>query len=326
MGKKNRKQEDLEIEIGEQLTGEPRRGGGIGNGTVFLLSFVGFGFAMGGLVLTKAQHYSWTLHRVQRDLTAAGFEPGTMVLGGLSLIGFAMAVRGALVSARSRNKAAEKLERDLDLSVRMTEVQETVNKMQRTVEAVRQRVLENAEEQAARNPRQHEGAQSEALFRLAASLDSLGQRIDEGQRASVDALTARVGALGAEVRGELQRMGRPPVQQPAPQAQPVGPQHAAQQPAAQVQQHPQHAPAEPPLVQEDDEELTVLVSLEEEEEPGLGLLDELDDFGNPTCEGPSPALPGQPAQDDAPTLELRSLLSDERVDEAVREMRRDQGA
>lgn len=242
------------------------------------LSVTGFAAAVSGLVLSKSQHFSWTLHEYARELQAMSFDSGTLILGGLSLMGLGIAIRSSSAAAKARHELREVRDQEpgaeqmseLDLTLRA--VSRTVNTMHQKVEEISVRQQKAERDLAMQREESWHEKQGEALFRLAASLDDLGQRLMDGQEKLLEAVLEHTTGIADRIElglaareAELREAG------------------AAHDDSVVVLDEARFEKAAP-----ENEEMTVLVEVEDEfeddwyaeahDEPkALGLLDELDD-------------------------------------------------
>lgn len=326
-----------------------------------LLILTGFAASGGAVAMLNAKQFSWTLYRFSRDLDRLGISKGSLIMGGLVLIGVGMAIRAAAAAARVAAStrgasAAPQPVEPTDHGVELENLQANVGLLQDGLEQTQQELsalvagqqqmlaqvasLAQADKQGADEIKK---GQNDALFRLAASMDKIGQRLEETIKSGIEPLQQAVESIPASIEERLV-------------AVPVG--NAGSAPTTHTQV-------------DEDEEMTVLVDFEDDGSDDvdfealsqdLGLLDKLDqldqldpqhgqhDAENPSApardglasldfdkldleaaeQAPPAALPKQqaprpPIERPAPPQygDLDSLLPDSRVDEAIDRQRHD---
>ena len=213
-----------------------------GAGFLFLLGLalvgVGAGFAF-------APHYSWQVVKLARQAHELGLENGTLVVGGLVLLGLAVLARNLGSAGAPRDHSAEIQTLQSELSLVNEQVANKFGQLRTTLTQVGESVAALSAQQAAQA--QQAGEKNDAkgvlepVFRLAASLDKLHAHFDERLHA-VD-LQLRSGfetLLGTthELRRQLESRSAPvhaPVHAPAGNpADPFGPIGHAPTPGAGI--------------------------------------------------------------------------------------------
>ncbi|HVS11980.1 MAG TPA: hypothetical protein VMS76_19100 [Planctomycetota bacterium] len=291
-----------------------------------------------GLALAFAGPLSPSIARAAQRAADAGFHSGVLVMGGLLLVAC-----GSLWRRTSRS-VSEETERQEDsqileqVATDLVQMRGAVDRLQLVSNAVQDDLRSmysalDAQSQAMQGG--SDGAQHDALFRLAASLDQLGARLEQrlvAQSGSLQQTLDQVGITASQAQRALEELAvsaaaRAPVELPAAEPQWVVPVATPPDDLAGAE-HAQPAPAP----------------------PSLGLLDQLDDYGTPAAplalESTAAPLPSGPragagsweeelemvaserakaAQEELDTqtklLQLGSLLSDERLRSALEQMR-----
>jgi hypothetical protein len=152
---------------------QPRRR----SGDAATLSLVGLAVFGAGLALLVVPHLSWKGAKIAESLGNLGLQGGTLLVGGMSLLGLAL-VRRAMDSSRASAASEdtlllEQVATDLvQLRGAMAEIGEETSAVRAALEEMRER----AEAEAAA---ESSDSQTDAIFRLAASLDQLGARIEQ---------------------------------------------------------------------------------------------------------------------------------------------------
>jgi hypothetical protein len=281
-------------------------GGGFASALFFL---TGFASAAAGIAMIHAKSYSWTLFRVARDVEGYGISKGELITGGLVLMGLGIALRHMRMGAKSMaTHVADALSQPSGGdSLSMQRLEGAVTQLQRGLERVDRKlaalVSMQQETQSAKSAGndESEGArnhQSDALFRLAASVDKLGFKLDESFAKHVQPLGEQISSLSSDLGEHLAQ--------------------ALDRMAGDTLERSVEGGMED---YGDDEELSVLVTLEEDDaefDDGseLGLLDKLDDFGNFGAEPqrPTPAVDFDAGAGDGPILEFDVSASGPAID------------
>lgn len=286
------------------------------------------------LLPTIAPQHGWMV----RSAGKYGLTSAPLLLAGCVLAGVALSLRGG-----RRETEPQSDDRELLLDQVASELAALRGGIQELrvefvyVKDAQQSLVEALSE---RNEPNHAEAQQSAMFRLAASLDQVGARIEQRLAASESAMQGLIGELGAGIAATQERLSE------------IASAPAAAASAGDVWQTiDAGAPSSSP------ERSIAWQGPAPSEDAGLGLLDTLDDHGR-SPSGPSPAqqrspgdavpsphgrilhheprrTPPEPAaplpqtttaEGEAP-LEgkialLRSLLADTRVRQALETMRR----
>jgi len=214
-----------------------------GAGFLFFLGLVlvgaGAGFAF-------APHYSWQVVKIARSAQALGLENGTLVVGGLVLLGMAVLARGLAAAGAPHDHSSEIQGLQSELSLVNEQVANKFGQLRTTLVQVGESVQALASFQAAQAQQQPERSEPEAVreavFRLAASLDKLHAHFDERLHAVDLQLRSGFETLlhaGQELRHQLESHAAPaprhaPHAVAADPADPFGPVPASPAPGAGI--------------------------------------------------------------------------------------------
>jgi len=305
-----------------------------------ILILGGILFACVGVVMAAGTEFVGALQPYVTMAARYGVEAGTFFVGGAVIIGLGIVSRYQRISSKRLLQDGPTSDALEEVFTELAEILEHVDRLQSEQTHVRHEIG-NVKHQVTKQREESKTSDSkDALFRLAASLDQLGARLDQriGKASSEvheglyeltsivessrDFIQESLEATTREVRDVADRASRlasapvQPVYLPHPGMYPPQPMPGPSEPREGEEYE---VPAEDPdsdsnnyemFDQEEEEEkderevtnaedeLRVLVELEEEEEAepvrtGLGLLDELDDFGERT--EPEPAPEPEPA-------------------------------
>jgi len=246
-----------------------------------LLTLMGLGATAAGLALTLAPKFSWQAAQVLSVFDSLGVQGGTLMMGGLALLGLAMVLRQgaqtrvAAIQAGEDTGLLESVAADvLQVGSLLESLETSIAGLKNDLDGLRAKVAE-VSVPAQKQP--SEGLDSEdAIFRLAASMDKVGARIEERLKSQFTDLTGRLGKVETSLRETsvlIEKLEAPPAAVPAPMPAP-----APQQPAhyATPEPHRAHeAPAPHPTAYSAAPDMRP----EPDEAGSLGLLDELDDNG-----------------------------------------------
>lgn len=282
-----------------------------------VLFFTGFLATAGGLAMMAAPRLSPDAMRVAERLAGVGLSSGLLVLGGLALLGMGILARmiphvahSAAFAARMESPGRTSLEpvvagldtisRHLaELGSQVAELRHQVPSQDATFATARDELVDAFAKK-----------QSDSLFRLAASLDQLGARLERHFDERFESLTDQVARLGSEVRSLDLHVGRSepqPAAVPLPQAS-VAPPPAGPYPEAPAVQEPAAAaPAAPAAVPQAQEARVAL--------PQPPLPQDV-----PGAQGDTRRMKLSDAGIDGPSVE--TLLPDYRVREALEDNRR----
>ena len=296
-----------------------------------LLTLLGLGSVALGLALTVAPNVSWKASQIMVGLDYLGVHGGALVMGGLVLIGLASVLRRIkqvatqLAQAGSDTGLLEHVAADvLQVGTVLEGVERSVGELRVHVDKEVQGLRTAVGQVSAELKQEPEGGlgSEDAIFRLAASLDKVGAKIEERLKTQFADLTDRIGKVEDAVGESAQRIEQaatravePPPAYPAqplhqtgyhaapapssPGLRPdVGPQGTAipgQAPAAPMAPAAPLAPAAPtadgqPLPLSETRFRTPVTPPPQGGDPtkSLGLLDHLDDEG---VRSPLPAEP-----------------------------------
>ncbi len=195
---------------------------------LFLLA-LGLGNFGAGAAFAFGPPYSWQLTRISRTVAELGIENGSLLVGGMFFLALAFMFRSQARMQASRNEVTEGRESDLsqivdqlasevariragiqqvgDNVVVLARGQQEAQAAQAANLAAVQSALLSALQEASADFGQPSNADAEgreALFRLAASLDKLHARIDEGLNGFAKRMGESSKALAIEVRESKQ--------------------------------------------------------------------------------------------------------------------------
>lgn len=318
---------------GATFTPAASRTGGIDAALLFV---TGFAMATAGLLLAAAPGLSWQLTKVLVKLDSLGLSTGTLFMGGMALVGLGMVSRSI---ANLPSPGEDEPESALLLEQLATDLAQTrasLSRLDRRVAGLTKAVREERREvQQPQGPASTDPTEStDALWRLAASLDQLGARLERGLDEQVQGLAMRLDEL-SEVMDRL-------ASAPAPEV------HVEEAAVGDVEAEPRaalEAVATPPAVAEESSPdlLRELNGIDFLSDPGS----EVEEFGavpepaGPALDldtidldaleeeaGPRSALPGGPAahgapQAETPGLDLDRLLPDDRIEDSLDRARGD---
>jgi hypothetical protein len=212
-----------------------RDDGMAGAGQAFFALLVGFGFVVCGVALAVGPRLSWKVDQISRGFSYLGVHGGTLIVGGILLAAIGLVLRAQSVAAETASTRDElpmiegltsdvlRMHHSLEHLARSVDAFE--NKIDRVVREVRELEFKIPKPEpvqvAAPQPALDEG-QKDAIFRLAASVDHVGARIDQRLKAQYKELYDRLEEINGLVskfcaeggtRGEL---GSPPAPLPHP--------------------------------------------------------------------------------------------------------------
>jgi hypothetical protein len=300
------------------------------------------GIAVGaaiGLAPTFVPEYSW----YAKALGARGLSGGAVCLSSMLLLGM-----GVVARARAAQPSAPE-SRGPDAGLLLEQVATDLAQLKGAIESQRRELGELRTQSSKGGGKQSTSGgapalsaeQLHALFRMAASMDQLGAKVDLGFKAQAAAFEERLAGLGGARSSSAHAAPQQAAPHHVPQAQ-AAQQHASARHESTHAAHSQREPAAPlsaPRAQP--------APRPQAQQQGLGLLDQIDDQGTyagaapasqtfaPVPPAPIPAqMPAQlalaaepqAAEASAPSRDsLEMLLSDERVRSAL-EMQRHKDA
>ena len=207
-------------------------------GTVFLLA---------GIALVLAPVYSWTVVRWGRSLSDIGIQSGNLILGGLVFFALGVLSHGIVRMANAPVSlplphVSKRDEPSVDVSLiveqlvtEVAQVRTSTLQVAEQVKGVSEAQLAMARQLSVPAEGSMDREQSNALFRLAASLDQMNARQDE----RIKVLSAQVAGKLDGLMRRLQAAAAPPQTKPQAKAQTTVPTTTAPQPA-----QPRRAPAQ----------------------------------------------------------------------------------
>ena len=253
----------------------PRPAPARSNGQASLLLLSGFATAAFGLALSVGPLLSWKAAQVMVSMDYLGLHGGALFVGGMVLMGLGMLRKGQHAIAVGADEAhgdtelveevatgVLQMRHALDhMQMVTSDMQDEVRSLQSYCEQLPTQILAQLPPpQPAPAPAAADG-QGDAVFRLAASLDKVGARIEERMKSQFTTLRERLD----EVETKLQQGQQAPVPSTSPEPAPAAP--------AKWQE-----PAPEPVV--------------EPRESPLGVLDTIDP------DEPAPAMPDKSLDDD----------------------------
>ncbi|HTF90697.1 MAG TPA: hypothetical protein VK843_19920 [Planctomycetota bacterium] len=187
------------------------------------LMLLGIGCVAGGLALSLGPKVSWKVAQIATGFKHLGVEGGVLAMGGLILVAIGMLRRGQIALRTPSPEQAEDramIEQLTKDSIRHSEELAHMESGLAHVEAevtASRRVLEErmqANSQAilsAVTAPKDSGSSEEAIFRLAASLDQVGMRIEQRLKTQYTALQDHLEDVGAAIlsaRNQVQGLQR----------------------------------------------------------------------------------------------------------------------
>ncbi len=191
--------DDASFEVDETFDVEEveQARGGSGGAESVLLFLTGFAVAAGGLALAAAPNMSWHLSKIALKLESMGIHSGTFIMGGLVLLGLGMVTRSL---AHAVHAASADPSLFAQLADDVTRTRASVGRLDRRVALVGKTVQTQGQSQSealaalpsqsraaletalaqSKGDEEQRGSKSDALWRLAASVDQLGARLDRG--------------------------------------------------------------------------------------------------------------------------------------------------
>jgi len=175
------------------------------------MMFLGLGFTLAGVALALGPRFSWKLDQISRGFAYLGVHGGTFFIGGVILAGLGLVRRAQAQSAL----AAEELNDDQLILERVAsdliQMRNSVEHVARCVDEVDTKIglvsknvhdLEfklRKDEQEAKPETPIDEGQRDAIYRLAASVDHVGARIDHRLKSQYDSLQLRLEDISAIV-------------------------------------------------------------------------------------------------------------------------------
>ncbi|MCC6407112.1 MAG: hypothetical protein IT453_08095 [Planctomycetes bacterium] len=272
-----------------------------------------------------------------------GLEAGSLAVGGLVLVAVGSAARALTRRAAQPNDDAllleqvandllivkDALEQSTESTQRVTDevrmLQSSVGSLAESQNAVQQHLMMQQQQ-----PQAQPGNNDDAIFRLAASLDQLGARVEQRMKAQYGEMQASLDELNAVVASVRRNVDE--------LFQGVHDAAASAEPAPAKNTQPQVSAPRAPIVVTEPPRAALPVEPAPRGVP-LGLLDQLDDpmapmpmpmhapqmqlaHAEPVHAEASAHAPLAHDDTDDKLAELRSLLTDERLRAALEQMRR----
>jgi hypothetical protein len=147
------------------------------------LSFLGLALIGAGAGFAFAPHYSWQVVKIARQAQALGLDNGTLVVGGLVLLGLAVLAKNLAAASAPRDNTGEIQGLQSELALVNEQVANKFSQVRAALQQVGEGVSSISAMQATQmhQPGEKTDAEAvrEAVFRLAASLDKLHAHFDE---------------------------------------------------------------------------------------------------------------------------------------------------
>jgi hypothetical protein len=187
------------------------------------LSVLGVGCVAGGLTLALGPKMSWKLEQIATGFKHLGVEGGVLVMGGLLLAALGMLRRGQIalrtptVEQAEDRQLLEQLAKDtLRLAENLSHLESGITHLETHLASSRRAVEERVGASTAEvltaiaTPRENNSGE-EAIYRLAASLDQVGMRIEQRLKTQYTALQDHLEDVGAAIlsaRNQVQGLQR----------------------------------------------------------------------------------------------------------------------
>jgi hypothetical protein len=294
--------------------------------TMLLLS--GLATTILGLALSILPIFSWQAHQIMNGLDVLGVHGGALAVGGMMLIGLGM-IRGQVQANASLADSGVDSEIVEEMAADVVQMRNAVDHMQMVVSGMQGELKTVRDEIVAAMPQPVApvvnevpagGGNEDAIFRLAASLDKVGAKIEERLKAQFTELQGRIDSVESSVRVSAATVATATPVQPVAEA-PVAAAPAVAPVAEQVQPE---APAAP------ERSLGVLDSLDDEVVgalPNETTID-FDEIDKVQLDGDT-ALPKSPGttvwEEGLEMVETGDEATDARLRAALEEMRRQGG-
>jgi hypothetical protein len=307
----------------------------------------GLGLA-GGLVLWAGAPFQSTLADAANALSSVNLHPSTLIVAGLLLFCFGRVRKSQVDQSRIlAGKDDGLLEQVAATQVHTRNALEKLAHSQSAVQSAleeQHRALRHDLQQlaAASARKEDDGAAQEAIFRLAASLDQLGARVEQRMQAQYETFQASLQQVGneivaaqndlrelfAQIPAALPAAPSDPFSEPLPQGEPATP-HA--QTERSNPQPPSATPRPPQLASEPISSLGVLDSISDE---GAALPSPVRRLPQGSFSSEPPPARTSIVKEDTPVeraleldtqtklTQLSDLLADDRLRAALEDMRR----
>ncbi len=289
-----------------------------GNGSAAFLFLVGLALVGAGAALVLAPRISLQLVKVGRELASYGIQPGLLLVAGTTVFSMGFVARSVAAAARASRQVEVPQQTDSDFMLVADQLAADLAQVLSSLLQITEEVGSLGESQRTllKSNQKEEGAsekpdQMGAIFRMAASIDQLGARVDERMHEVDVQLRSRFDTLGHAVdatRASAQALLTKAQQAPAPVVQAA--------PAAPVARAPQTAPPAIAPQKTVNPELDAIASdLCDVGSVDLGALD----IATSPIPAPAPvAEPTQVEMEDEALDTLDALLPDDPVRELER--------
>jgi hypothetical protein len=172
-----------------------------------LLFLTGFAMAAAGLLLAAAPNISWQLTKVMRGLAALGLDTGSLFTGGMALVGLGMVARSvASLGSRGDQESDSALVLE-QLGTDLAQTRASLSRLDRRISGLAKAVQEESAKPApamTQSPPEEGGTENtDAIWRMAASLDQLGARLERGLDEQVKGLASSLDKQVQSLSGRL---------------------------------------------------------------------------------------------------------------------------
>ena len=215
-----------------------------------LLFLIGLATTLMGLAMALGPKLSWKfVDQIVAGWDLVGVHSGALVTGGLVILGIGLVLRQVSQVSAMAAQAGEDTSLLESVAADVLQVGSVIESVQASIKGVAGQIggLHSAiaavgEQAAAAQPKSDSLGSDDAIFRLAASLDKVGAKIEERLKTQFSDLTERLGKLETSVAETARRLSQaPPPAMPAAQAPRPGapyPAPAPHQTAHYAQPHP----------------------------------------------------------------------------------------
>ncbi len=156
-----------------------------------LMIAVGVLALLGGAVLTLGPRLSWKLAQISGGFKYLGVEGGTLAMGGMLLAALGL-IRRAIANSKSADDANAMVDQ---LASEVVQMHSTLDEVEKSAEAMREELqeLKSAIESLTEAQRStpvvaQAPSNDDAMFRIAASLDQLGARVEQRLKAQHESM------------------------------------------------------------------------------------------------------------------------------------------
>jgi hypothetical protein len=274
---------DLQAETVAERTARPAPVRPQKSAQATMLMLTGLAATLFGLALSILPLISWKATKVMLGLDFLGVQGGALVVGGMTLVGLGMIRRSQVAAIAASDGSDIDSEIVEQVAADVVQMRNAVDHMQSVVGAMQDELRTVKDEIVAAIPApvapqapEAQGGNEDAIFRMAASLDKVGAKIEERLKSQFSELQGRLSSVESSVR-------EVPVPAAAAPVAPVAP-VASEAPVAKVevpvvepvQMAPRVEAPQPVAVVEPIED-PAAPAQDDHPEGSLGVLDTLDD-------------------------------------------------